>query len=579
VRSTLTFLTLACAASLWACLPNCPEGQFLESTGSGWKCAAAPAGETGATGTMGDTGPTGAGTTGPTGATGSTGPTGFMGMQGPTGATGATGATGRTGTAGTPGPTGTLSLSVAANPNNVLSAVATVTYANVDSVTISYQGGDGTSGSTPSFALTTTSPTTVPVLALEASTSYTFQASGIDDNGNTVMSNTAALTTGALPNALPTFSASGTPSVGGYTLVARIEELPGEPVYATIVNSTGAPVWYYLIPNTGNLQGDFQQQPDGTFTAAIPAPADEMAPVLGVSGLFNQVDVLGNLVRTWSALGPQGMVRDTRGDTIAILTTDPHEIRLRPDGSALLFGVYQGTGGNAPTNAYYSVLEKVASNGDVVWAWNSADDVDILTDYDPTAISTSGAYIDATHGNAIDVTTDGNYLVSFRSLSSVWKIDSTTGEVIWTLGGAGISTPSSNGPTGDFSFVNDPLNGFSCQHGVRMLSNGHVIMFDDGDGHSTQQSRAVEYELDTTAMTATMVWQTPPSTTNYAYILGYAQRYSNGNTLVTYGVKGLAEEWNEAGTETAWTLTDTTDSAYGWYRSYQLGSLYQYSPP
>lgn len=44
--------------------------------------------------------------------------------------------------------------------------------------------------------------------------------------------------------------------------------------------------------------------------------------------------------------------------------------------------------------------------------------------------------INWSHGNALDLDTDGNLLVSFRNLSEVVKIDTRTGRVMWRLGGA-----------------------------------------------------------------------------------------------------------------------------------------------
>jgi len=187
--------------------------------------------------------------------------------------------------------------------------------------------------------------------------------------------------------------------------------------------------------------------------------------------------------------------------------------------------------------------------------------------------------VDLTHGNSIEVMHDGNYLVSLRNVSQVVKIDSTTGGIIWRLGGAGVSEPASGAPTGDFVFKNDPT-GFSCQHAARELPNGDIILFDDGNGHTPQESRAVEYALDTTARTATMVWSSKQSAGLYTSILGYGQRLSNGDTLVAYGLEQVLEEWNPDATRVLWRLAPPTAQAgLGYYRAYRLGSLYSYSPP
>jgi len=109
-----------------------------------------------------------------------------------------------------------------------------------------------------------------------------------------ILSNTVAFTTGALPSGVPAFTATGTASGSGLTLLA----LPLLD-FATIVNSAGAPVWYYQIPNNVALQADFQQQVDGSFTVSVPAEATHTIPLAGMSGVYTQVDVLGNFIRTW----------------------------------------------------------------------------------------------------------------------------------------------------------------------------------------------------------------------------------------------------------------------------------------
>ena len=52
-----------------------------------------------------------------------------------------------------------------------------------------------------------------------------------------------------------------------------------------------------------------------------------------------------------------------------------------------------------------------------------------ITALDP--IERSGPFVNWTHGNALDLDTDGNVIVSFRSLNEITKIDAQTGAVIW----------------------------------------------------------------------------------------------------------------------------------------------------
>jgi hypothetical protein len=483
---------------------------------------------------------------------------------------------------------------VKANPNNVLSAIATVSWQGpVTSVTITYGGT-----STPSFDLSTaTSPANEPVLGLAPQTQYTLRAVG-QAGGSFVSSNEVTFTTGALPSDLPPFTATGTQSGPGYNLISRVQQGPHGGDYVQILDSTGAPVWYYRLPQ-GNLQADFQQQPDNTYTLAVPAPAGQTIPLSGLSAQYLQIDVLGNIIHTWTALGPDGsgnIASDTNGNPLTVDATDLHDIRIQPNGDAIFFGYIlqtinlQAIGGLANAQVYASILERVGPDGTVKFAWNSLEYFS-PTDVDTQVASVRNANVDMIHANSIDVTADGNYLLSLRNLSAVVKIDKTTGKKLWTLGGAGISVPSSGGPMGDFTFVNDPIvnactnnscmwGGFSAQHGARELPNGDILIFDDGNGHVPQQSRAVEYKLDLTHMTATYVWGTPPSTSLFTPLMGYSQRLSNGNTIVDFGEASVVQEWTSLATATApvWTLSDASNAAFAFYRAYRIGSLYTYSP-
>jgi hypothetical protein len=126
--------------------------------------------------------------------------------------------------------------------------------------------------------------------------------------------------------------------------------------------------------------------------------------------------------------------------------------------------------------------------------------------------------------NALDLDEDGHVLVSSRHMSEVTKIDKDTGRILWRL----------SGRKNQFRFINDPLNGFTTQHFIRSLGNNHYLLFDNGNEHTPPVSRAVEYVLDTQAMTATMVWQFRDVPDKYTWYMGSAQRLTNGNTLINF---------------------------------------------
>ncbi|MBS2029559.1 MAG: aryl-sulfate sulfotransferase [Deltaproteobacteria bacterium] len=458
-----------------------------------------------------------------------------------------------------------IALSVSGNPVNVLSAVGSVTAdpavvsVHVDFATL-VDAGPATS--TPEFAMRS-GAVIVPVLPLRAQTSYSFTAVGALSDGGTLSSAPATLTTNALPLALHAFTVTtdGGPIEPGYTLIARLPQVASGSVnYVSIVDASGAPVWYLGL-NPG-LVGDFQKQPDGTYTIAVDDVAHAVSGLPEAVATFAQYDVLGNQVATWATQG-----------TIA---TDCHEFLLQPDGTALMLGLVEQTvdmsayaaNGNPSATVIENVVQRVAPDGGVLFSWNTFDDLSI--DAMDHTVPRTGSVIDATHANSIAVLADGNYLVSLRNMSQLVKVNATTGDVMWKLGGQ----YSDGGAAGDFNFVNDPLGGFSLQHAARELPNGDIILFDDGNGHVPPQSRAVEYMLDTTSspMTATLVWSAEDSPPLYAYALGYAQRLGNGDTLITYGTTSHVQEVDTNG-NVLWDLFDLTHP-FGIYRAFRVGSLY-----
>src|SRR2546422_6647403 len=111
-----------------------------------------------------------------------------------------------------------------------------------------------------------------------------------------------------------------------------------------------------------------------------------------------------------------------------------------------------------------------------------------ITDLDPAALT--GATVNWTHGNAIDIDRDGNLIVSFRSLDEITKIDGRTGAVIWRMGGR----------RNEFTFLDTPTPAFAHQHGARAYAPGALLLLDNlGD---PAESRAEHYVVDDASHTA-----------------------------------------------------------------------------
>jgi Arylsulfotransferase (ASST)/Carbohydrate binding domain len=268
------------------------------------------------------------------------------------------------------------------------------------------------------------------------------------------------------------------------------------PGYAMMLDNNGSPVWY----RRGPFQ-DFKIQDNGTITWSVPTSST------GV--YFWGFDQNFNLLRTFKPVNGY--------------TEDTHDIKIRADGTYLMLGNRANVvnlslyypGGSTSANVTEGVIQEFTPQGDLIFQWRAWDNF-------ATNIQTSGA--DFTHMNGLDYDEDGNILLSSRHLWEVTKINRDNGDIIWRLGG----------PSSSFTFVNDPFNGPSAQHNISALGNNHYLVFDNGNGHTPRVSRAVEYQLDLTNMTATLVWQFRDVPDKYTDRFGSAQRLPSGNTLINF---------------------------------------------
>jgi hypothetical protein len=140
------------------------------------------------------------------------------------------------------------------------------------------------------------------------------------------------------------------------------------------------------------------------------------------------------------------------------------------------------------------------------------------------------------HANSLQVAPTGVIVMSVRHLDTVIAISPQFDRIVWRIGRFG----------SNFTFPN-PNDKFYHEHYVRMLENGNLLLFDNGDGRPAseggQYSRALELALDWNSMTATKVWEYRHQVGSsngvpvykYADKVGAAQRLENGNTIVWFG--------------------------------------------
>ena len=450
-------------------------------------------------------------------------------------------------------------LSTAPNPNSVLSDLVSFTVAGALRARVVTGESDKTL-TTPYSALDGNGSGQIAVLGLSPSTAYTHTVEAITSSG-TIATVPLHATTAALPADLAGLKFTITPGTGapqpGYLLVGGA----GNAAFA--VDAIGTIRFYR---DFGEASQETKMHRDGTFTSYA-GTSDGFEP--NATGSFWRYSPDGTLIDKYQAFTPD----DSEPGSPEVLT-DPHELLITTDAAGNdhlhLFGYLQRpvSAGN-PTLASWHELLRQAPDGGVEMRWKSWTRFSAADQTEPLPGQAIGVG-DIDHTNALQIDpADGNYVVSFRHFDALVKVDYKTGAVLWQLGGK----------QSTFTIVGDPLTAFYGQHSVRVLANGNLLLYDNGLQHDPPESRAVEYQLDTKAMTATMVWQFRHDPAIFTNVVGSVERMQNGNTLVAFAYAGIVDEVDPAGNvvwEGALTKNGAVQPAY---RIRRLPSLYNYQAP
>ena len=275
--------------------------------------------------------------------------------------------------------------------------------------------------------------------------------------------------------------------------------------YLMIVNNDGSPFNYKKLPTQAN---GFKMEVNGDLSFNFKASGARII----LDTTLTPIDTLqgGNGYKT----DGHDFLLLSNGHAL-VIANDPEPV----DMSQLV------PGGNPDASVTGLIVQEIDAQQNVVFQWRSWDYLPITNSYFDLTQQT----IDLIHANALAVAGDGNILVSLRHYSSVVKIDRETGDIVWILGGKG----------NQFTFMNEHASNaptyFSYQHDIDVLPNGHLTLFDNGNQHSPEYSRGVEYSLDEQNKIATMVWDYRHSPDIYASAMGSVERLPNGNTLIGWG--------------------------------------------
>lgn len=102
--------------------------------------------------------------------------------------------------------------------------------------------------------------------------------------------------------------------------------------------------------------------------------------------------------------------------------------------------------------------------GEKVWEWSVFDVMNPLMD--EKILKSKKDWL---HANSLFQDKQGNYIISFRNISQIWKINGKTGKLIWKLGGL----------DSDFEIPENAI--FSGQHDIRFNDKNELVLLDNGN--------------------------------------------------------------------------------------------------
>ena len=244
---------------------------------------------------------------------------------------------------------------------------------------------------------------------------------------------------------------------------------------------------------------------------------------------------------------------------------DAHEFELTDRGTALVMAYVpvrwdtSAVGGRKDGIVEDNVIQEIdVKTGALLFEWHALGSIGLGESYRP-APKKAGQFHDPFHFNSIQLTPDGDYLVSARHTSALYKIDAATGEIVWRLGGK----------RSDFKLGAGAR--FNLQHDARMLDDGTVSLFDNVTEDVKEEgrlSRGLVLQLDEKAMEASVAREyTHPGVISGTQ--GSMQTLGGSKAFVGWG--GMRPEFTEyaAPGEIAWDARFVPEGVES-YRAYTM---------
>ena len=221
---------------------------------------------------------------------------------------------------------------------------------------------------------------------------------------------------------------------------------------------------------------------------------------------------------------------------------DIHEFRLTPRGTALVLAYHavrwsvRAASGRTSAAVDGIVMEIDVRTGRVLFEWHALGHIPLE---ESSIRPRAGKPVDYVHLNSVALDDDGNFLVSARNTSTVYKIDRRTGRIVWRLGGK------------HSSFTLPKYARFVGQHSFTRAADGTYLLFDNANlGPPVRWvSRGLVFSIDAKEHTATLVRAFSQPKHKGTTTQGSIQLLPGGHYLVGWG-GGIPEasEYTPGGT-------------------------------
>ncbi len=211
---------------------------------------------------------------------------------------------------------------------------------------------------------------------------------------------------------------------------------------------------------------------------------------------------------------------------------DAHEFQLTRHDTALIIS-YSPTrwdltklGGRKDGIVEDNVVQEIdVATGAVLFEWHALGAIPLAESIRP-APKEAGQYHDPFHLNAVAETPGGDFILSARHTSTIYKLDRATGKILWRLGGK----------ASDFDL--GPGVEFHLQHDPRPEPGGKLSLFDNVAEDlpaKGRRSRGLVLGLDEKAMKATVAQEFKHSGTVLSGTQGSMEALDGGGAFVGWG--------------------------------------------